>query len=146
MQIVDANLLIYAVNSSADEHRTARTWLDESLAGTEPVGFAWIALLAFLRLTTRPGLFPAPLTLEAALTQVETWLAQPAAVIVHPTARHLPVLHGLLEPLGTAANLVNDAHLAALAVEYGARIISFDHDFGRFTGVRWAPPGPRPGC
>jgi predicted nucleic acid-binding protein len=38
--------------------------------------------------------------------------------------------------VGTGANLLNDADLAALAVEHGASIVSYDSDFGRFDGVR----------
>ena len=43
-------------------------------------------------------------------------------------------------PTITAGNLVNDAHLAALAVEHAAEVVSFDRDFGRFPGLRWRPP------
>ena len=77
---------------------------------------------------------------EHAAGVVETWLAAAPAVVVHPTPRHLAVLHGLLGPLGTAGNLVNDAHLAALALEHGADVVSFDRDFSRFSGVRWRLP------
>jgi predicted nucleic acid-binding protein len=46
----------------------------------------------------------------------------------------------LLAPLGTAGDLVTDAHLAALAIEHGATLESCDHDFGRFAGLRWEDP------
>src|SRR5262249_62035519 len=88
-----------------------------ALGGQEPVGFAWVVLLAFLRLTTRRSVFPNPLTLPQAMGVLEAWLAQPAAILLPPTPRHLSLLHGLLAPFGTAANPVNDAHLATLAVE-----------------------------
>ena len=97
-------------------------------------------LLAFLRLSTRPALFPRPRTLDEAAGVVELWLDQPAAVVVHPTERHLTLLHGLLSTVGTAASFVNDAQLAALALEHGAEIVSFDRDFERFEGVRVAFP------
>lgn len=140
MMIVDANVLIYAVNEDAPHHRVARKWLDDALAGTEPVGLSWTVLLAFLRLTTRPGLFPRPLTVEEAAGVVESWLERSAAVTVEPTPRHLSILRGLLGGLGTGANLVGDAHLAALALEHGAEIVSYDADFGRFEGVRSRRP------
>jgi toxin-antitoxin system PIN domain toxin len=140
MQVVDANVLIYAVNLDAPQHRRARRWLDAALSGGEPVGFAWIALLAFLRLTTRARLFPKPLTLRQAVAVVEAWLAQPAAVLLQPTSRHLGLLHGLLASVGTAGNLVNDAHLAALAIDQAAELVSFDADFSRFQGLRWRLP------
>lgn len=141
MKLVDANVLLYAVNEDAPHHATAHSWLDHGLAGPETVGFAWVVLLAFLRLSTRPGLFPRPLTLDEAAGAVELWLEQPAALVVHPSDRHLSLVRGLLGTVGTAANLVNDAHLATLALEHGAEIVSFDRDFERFEGVRVAVPG-----
>ena len=141
MRIVDANVLLYAVNMDAPLHVPAREWMDDALNGPEPVGFAWVVLLAFLRLSTRPGLSPRPLDLQTAAGVVETWLAAAPAIVVHPTPRHLTVLHGLLGVVGTAGNLVNDAHLAALALEHGGEVVSFDRDFLRFQGLRWRSPG-----
>ncbi len=104
------------------------------------MGFAWVVLLAFLRLSTNASFFPRPLPSEDAFDIVEAWLGQPAAILLQPTARHVALLRGLLEPLGAAANLVNDAHLAGLALEHGAEVVSFDSDFARFRGVRWRTP------
>jgi uncharacterized protein len=92
-------------------------------------------------LTTRHGLFPSPLTTTAATTQVLDWCSAPGSVIVSPTPRHGDVLSGLLSQVGAGGNLVNDAHLAALAIEHRAGIVSYDSDFGRFEGVRWETPG-----
>jgi toxin-antitoxin system PIN domain toxin len=137
---MDANVLLYAVNVDAPHHTPAREWMDDALNGLEPVGFSWVVLLAFLRLSTRPGLSPQPLDFETAAGVVETWLAAAPSVVLHPTPRHLAILHGLLGALGTAGNVVNDAHLAALALEYGADVVSFDRDFSRFPGVRLRLP------
>jgi toxin-antitoxin system PIN domain toxin len=136
VQLVDANVLLHAVNEDSAQHRAAVTWMDGALSGPEPVGFAWVALLAFVRVATRAGAFPAPLSPADALGVVEDWTGAPAAVVVHPTGRHLAILRGLLEGAGTAGNLTTDAHLAALAVEHSARMVSFDRDFERFPGVR----------
>ena len=141
MKLVDANVLLYAVNEDAPNHAPARSWLDASLGESEAIGFAWVVLLAFVRLSTRPALFPSPLAAPVAFDVVEHWLNRRAAVVVHPTDRHANLLRGLLESTGTAANLVGDAHLAALALEHGAKIVSFDRNFGRFEGVRWELPG-----
>jgi toxin-antitoxin system PIN domain toxin len=142
MKLVDANILLYAVNEDAPHHESARTWLDGALSGEASVGFSWVAVLAFLRLATKVGLFPAPLHADEALDRVDAWLAQPAAVVVEPVARHAAVLRELLAVAGTGGNLVNDAHLAALAIEHRAEIVSYDNDFGRFPGVRWEMPPP----
>ncbi len=140
MKVVDANVLLYAVNERSAEHVVARRWLDGALAGSESVGFAWIVVLAFVRLATHPSVFPRPLSPEDAISAVHDWLAQPAAVVIEPPPRHIALLAGLLRSTGTAANLVNDAHLAALATEHGASIVSFDADFGRFDGLAWSRP------
>lgn len=140
MRIVDANVLLYAVNTAADHHEASRRWLDGALSGGDTVGLAWVPLLAFVRLTTRHGLFPSPLTTDAATAQVLDWCNAPASVIVTPTPRHGDVLCGLLSQVGSGGNLVNDAHLAALAIEHRARIVSYDSDFGRFDDLRWETP------
>lgn len=140
MKIVDANVLLYAVNTTSEHHKPSLRWLDGALSGADRVGFAWVPLLAFVRLATKVGLFPRPLPREAAITQVADWLAAPSAVLVNPTVRHADILARMLTYVGTGANLVNDAHLAALAVEHRASIVSYDSDFGRFEGV--AGEGP----
>jgi toxin-antitoxin system PIN domain toxin len=140
VRLVDANVLIHAVNEASPHHRWARSWLDRALVGPEAVGFGWTVLLAFLRLSTHPAVFARPLDVTVATGVVRDWLAQPQAIVVEPTQRHLDVLAGLLAESGTAGTLVSDAHLAALAIEHNAVVVSFDADFGRFRGVRWEAP------
>jgi predicted nucleic acid-binding protein len=38
------------------------------------------------------------------------------------------------------ANLVTDAHLAALAIEHGCELASTDADFARFPKLKWRNP------
>jgi toxin-antitoxin system PIN domain toxin len=140
MKIVDANLLLYATDSRSPRYGRARLWLERQLSGDETMAFAWIVLLAFVRLSTNPRVFERALSADRAFDVVESWLDQPCAVIVHPGDRHPAILRQMLRPLGTAGNLVNDAHLAALAVEHGAELNSCDSDFSRFPGVRWVDP------
>lgn len=140
MILIDANILIYAVNADAPQHHKAKSWLEATLSGTDTVGLSWTVLLAFLRLTTRPGVFEKALPVQTAFAMVDAWLAQPAVVTVEPTAKHLRTLRDLLSPLGTGGNLTSDAHLAALAIEHGAELCSCDSDFARFPGFRWRNP------
>ena len=140
MILVDANLLIYAIDRDASRHKVAKRWLEGILSGTEEVGFAWIVLLAFIRITTHARIMRKPLEPVMALEYVSVWLNQPYAVVVNPTDKHWPVLRNLLETTGTAANLTSDAHLAALAIEHGASVYSADHDFKRFAGVKHVDP------
>ena len=140
MNLVDANVLLYAIDSDGPNHARAKHWIDDALSRGDTIGFTWIVLLAFLRLATNPRVFPRPLSQDEAMGTVRDWLAQPASTVVEPTSRHLDVLAGLLQESGGAANLVNDAHLAAIAVEHDAAIVSFDRDFARFQGVRGRVP------
>ncbi len=140
MKLVDANVLLYAVNEDARHHDESIGWLDGALSGGDTVAFSWLVLLAFVRLATKEGLFPRPLAVDEAMARVEAWLGAGPAVVVQPTVDHTRVLSDLLAGVGAGGNLVNDAHLAALAVEHRCDIVSYDTDFGRFGGVRWMTP------
>jgi toxin-antitoxin system PIN domain toxin len=140
VKVPDVNLLLYALDESSPNHARSRSWLADALSGTEPVGFSWLVLLAFLRLSTRAQFFANPLRPAEAFEVVDGWLAQPPALILTPTERHLDILRGLVEPLGTAGNLTSDAHLAVLAIEHGGEVCSADTDFARFQGLRWSNP------
>lgn len=140
MKLPDVNLLLYAIDEESPSHNPAREWLEAVLSGTEAVAFAWIVLLGFLRISTKPTAVKQPLQPGEALQHIDEWLAQPAAMIVEPTGTHAATLRRLLQPLSTAGNLTTDAHLAALAIEHGAELCSSDNDFSRFEGVRWTNP------
>jgi toxin-antitoxin system PIN domain toxin len=140
MKLIDANLLLYAVNADAPLHGQAKSWLEGALSGNETVAFSWAVLLAFIRLTTRPGLLRHALPPETALDLVAAWLDQPTATVIHPGPGHVPILRDLLSAVGTAGNLTMDAHLAALAIEHGAELCSCDADFARFPGLHWSNP------
>lgn len=140
MILVDANLLIYAVDADSPHHERAREWWEEVLSGTTPVGLPWISVLAFLRLSTKASVFVQPLTPERALSIVDSWLKQPYVRLIAPGERHWPMLRNLLQATGMGGNLTSDAHVAALALEYGATVASADRDFGRFPGIRHLDP------
>jgi hypothetical protein len=140
MILVDANLLIYAVNSDAPAHRKARLWLERLLSGTDEVGLPWPVVLAFLRITTRHGILERPLSTEQALAYVDGWLAQPCVTLVTPGATHWAICRNLIRATGSSGNLTTDAHIAALALELGATICSADYDFRRFPGIAHVNP------
>jgi toxin-antitoxin system PIN domain toxin len=140
MMLPDVNTLLYAVNSASEQHQAALNALRQGFDDPRGVAFAWTVLLAFLRLGTRRGIFPRPLSVEDAFRVVEHWLGHPRAQVVNPGERHAGILGRLLRSAGTAGNMTMDAHLAALAIEHGATVLSFDRDFARFEGVRWTLP------
>ena len=136
MNLLDANILLYAYNRASEHHPRARRWLEDALAGSVPVAFCWPTLLAFLRIATSPRAFPRPLSIAEARGIVDRWLAVPIAALVHPTDRHWEILGRLLVTGQASGPLVSDAHLAALAIEHGATLITNDRDFARFAGLR----------
>lgn len=140
MILVDVNLLLYATNFSASQHRAAREWLDRQLVETPRVGLPWATLLGFLRLATNARVIARPLTMAAAWQQVSQWLACEPAWIPLPTERHADVLSKLLAEPSVYGNLVPDAHLAALAIEHGLTLCSTDSDFARFPELKWLNP------
>ena len=138
--IVDANILLYAVDSTSVFHQPAIHWLEEALNGSARVGFPWVSLIAFQRIATHPRASANPLTPCQAYAFISDWLASPQAWIPEPGTGHAAVLEKLLIDGDLRGNLVTDAHLAALAIEHGVGICSFDSDFARFTDVTWVRP------
>ena len=140
MILVDANILLYAEDSLSEHHEAARIWWDEQLSGSDPVCLCWPVLTAFIRIGTNPRLHRRPLTITEAIERVESWLDQPCVRIIHPSDHHWPIFQRMLRDGRAVGNLVADAHLAALAVEYNCILHSSDADFARFKGLKWKNP------
>ena len=142
MKIVDANVLLYAVNRDSVNHVRAREWWEAALSNEdERIGLPWLVLLAFVRIATNPRVFAEALPVDVALRTVDAWLAQDNVRIVREREDHWQRYRSLLMETGTAGNLASDVHLAALAFTHNAVLVSFDNDFARFTSLRWENPG-----
>ena len=140
MILVDANILLYAEDSLSEHHEDARTWWDQQLSGSNPVALCWPALTAFIRIGTNSRLHRRPLTLKEATERVQSWLDQPCVRLIQTTEQHWPLFQQMLRAGNASANLVSDAHLAALAVEHNCILYSSDTDFARFRGLKWKNP------
>jgi len=138
--LVDANILLYAEDSFQSRHYQARAWWDGQLSGSGVVCLCWTVLSAFIRIGTNARIFEHPLSLEQALARVQSWLDQPCTRVVRPTERHWTVFKQVLTDGQAVANLVTDAHLAALAIEHGCELASTDSDFARFPKLKWRNP------
>ncbi|HEX7325137.1 MAG TPA: TA system VapC family ribonuclease toxin [Rhodanobacteraceae bacterium] len=137
MRIPDVNVLLYAINPDARQHVPARRWLEAAYRDPAGVGFPWAVTTGFLRVSTLRHVLPKPLLVADALQFVDEWLSHPRAQVLTPTTGHAALLGRLLIGAGRAGNLVSDAHLAAIAMEHGAILGSFDTDFERFAGLRF---------
>ncbi len=140
MILVDANILLYAEDSQHPLNQKARIWWDSQLSGTLPVCLCWTVLSAYIRIGTNPRVFEYPLSLEQAVARVQSWIDQPCVRIIRPTETHWTVFKQLLTEYQASANLVTDAHLAALAIEHGCTLVSTDSDFARFKKLKWINP------
>lgn len=138
--LLDANLLIYAVDLRADRHERAVSWLTEQLNGPRRVGLPWQSLNAFLRIMTHPRASARPLDARTAWNQVTMWLDAPVAWVPEPGPDYARILGDLITEHDLRGNLIPDAALAALAIENGVALISTDTDFARFPGLRWHNP------
>jgi uncharacterized protein len=140
MILVDANILLYAEDSLSAHHEPARAWWDAQLSGSTPVCLCWPVLTGFIRIATNARLHQRPLTLREAVDRVQSWIDQPCVRMIHPTEHHWDILQRMLHDGNATANLVSDAHLAALAVEHNCRLCSSDADFARFPKLNWHNP------
>lgn len=138
--LLDANLLLYAVNKHSERHEAAAAWLTEQLNGSRRVGLPWQSLGAFLRIATHPRAFQRPLSPATAWERVTDWLAAPVAWVPGPGEEHASVLGALITTYDVRGNLLPDALLAALAIEHGLTLYSTDSDFARFRELRWENP------
>jgi hypothetical protein len=138
--LIDANILLYAYDSSSAHHQVARAWLETTLSEPEPVGLAWMTLVAFLRISTNPRALARPFSIAEAVAIVSEWLERPMVTLLAPGDRHWEILRNLLLEGQAPGPLVMDAHLAALAIEHGATLSTNDRDFARFPGLRLQNP------
>ena len=137
MKLPDTNVLVNSVNDFSPSRKPATIWLENAFDDAAGVGFAWLALVGFVRISTQRGVLQTPLEASVALGLMDSWLSHPRARILHPTARHADILARLLLAAGTAGTLTNDAHLAALAIEHNATLGTFDKDFKRFPNIKF---------
>ena len=140
MIIPDANLLIYAYQYGSAHHPLAKKWWAGCLSGSELVGLPEVILFAFLRLSTSTRVFDPPFRLEEAWDHMTSWLQQSNVEVLRPGQSHVQEVVHLLRVAGATGNLVTDAQLAAIAIEYHALLHTTDADFLRFPGLRWFNP------
>lgn len=137
MQIPDTNLLLNAVHADSPQHARARRALEGMLSDARGMALVWVVLMGFVRLSTKRGILPSPLPVADVLSVVDEWLAHPRTQVLAPGPLHAGIFGRLLLSAGTAGDLTTDAHIAAIAIEHNAEVLTFDRDFARFTGLRY---------
>lgn len=138
--LLDANLLLYAVDEDAAMHEAATAWLESVMAGPVRIALPWQTIGAFMRIATNPRAYQDPLSSTDAWAVVNDWLEVPV-VWIPPAGPQTAVIFGqLLGASPISANQVPDAQLAALAIEHGLAVYSRDADFARWPACRWTDP------
>jgi toxin-antitoxin system PIN domain toxin len=139
--ILDANVLLYAYNADAPQHKAAAIWLKQLFEkADELVAFPWVTIWAFIRICTNPRIWTSPLSAKEAVSIVSEWLTQPGVILLQPGPRHWDILKSLVLEHNATSSLMTDAVLAALAIENRASLASTDQDFSRFRELRWINP------
>ena len=140
MILPDINLLLYASFTEYQEHQKSKAWWDGVLSSPVPTKLGHVVILGFLRLSTNPRIYETPYSMDEAVDIVESWLDQPNTELLCPSSGHWGNMKSMLAVSGVMGNLATDAHIAALALDYGLTIYSNDTDFHRFPGVRVVNP------
>ncbi len=140
MIIPDANLLLYACDSSSPFHRAASGWWSGCLSDNETVGLVPVVLLAFVRTGTSAAAFSDPLTPTEASAEVRRWLQRAVTTVIETDNADLEQALTLIERTGAGGGLATDALIAALGIRHRAVIHTADADFARFPGVKWFNP------
>jgi len=138
--LLDANVLIYAFRQDSPHHKECYGWVTSALSGEEPVATTSVVELALLRISTLPSLGKSAAPIREVFRFLEALKEQPAVLRIEPGEHHLHLLASLCAKLNLRGNDINDAFLAALAMEYDATLVTADKDFKRFPGLKFIDP------
>lgn len=142
MFLLDVNVVLAAHRDDHSHHAAVRSWFDAMLDGTTPFTVPVAVWGSFLRLATNRRIFEVPTPRPEAFSFIEATCAQPLHVPIAPGARHLSLLRRLCDEADAVGDLVPDAVIGAMAVEYSCELVTLDRDFARFPSVRHLrPPG-----
>lgn len=140
MDLLDANILIGAFRPDDPDHTMLKGWLEESLNQGRLITFPPLVEVAFLRIVTHPRIFATPSSFEEA-TQFLQAIQESGQFHETPwTLRMRAQWWRWCRDLALSGNDVNDAYLAAAALEGRCRFVSRDGGFRRFPGLDWWNP------
>jgi len=137
---VDTNILVYALQPGVPQHNEALRRLAALAGGRSPWAIPYPCVAQFLRVVTHRAYRPV-IPVAAAWHNLDTLLGSPTVQLLTPTRQHLPMLREVIDESGAIGDLVYDAQIVTLCLEYGVReILTADRDFRRFTGIKVTDP------
>lgn len=140
MLFPDINVLVYAYNLAAPEHLACKKWLESALNANKPVCFSWHTIMGFVRIVTTVRMVPAALTAKEAMEIADELMQSPVSRMLLPGDGHFEIFRKLVNDTGISGARLSDAHLASLAMEYGATMVSADRDFRIFDDLKLINP------
>jgi toxin-antitoxin system PIN domain toxin len=142
MILCDVNVLIYAFRRDSERHAEYRDWLQGVVDGPSAYGVSPQVLASVIRICTHPVIYKQPSTLPETLSFCAALLSRSHSTVIQPGERHWSIFTSLCAATDVTGNLVQDAWLAALAIEHACEWVSTDKDYARFPGLRWQRPFP----
>jgi toxin-antitoxin system PIN domain toxin len=139
--LLDTNVLVYAKMEGMPEHTKVSRWL--SAAAADPnsdIILCETSILAFLRISTNEKLFDPPLDLNDAKDFLQHFLSLPNVGLFQPTPQHFSDVASLATDHDMSGRHMMDAHLAALALNTGAALVTRDKDFRRIPYLTIVDP------
>jgi len=140
MLFPDINILVYAYDSASDDHEACSNWLESVLNGDDPVCFSWHTILGLMHILTTVRMVKNAFTAKEAMQIGDDLMATPVSRILLPGDQHFNIFRQLVNETGISGARLSDAHIAALAIEHGATVVSKDRDFRAFDGVKLINP------
>jgi toxin-antitoxin system PIN domain toxin len=135
----DANVLIHALREDSMEHVACHRWLTNTATAGDAIALCEMVEAALLRIPTLPKLQLVPMTQTLGFWKDDLW-SYPGTRRLGAGNRHAKIISNFINTLGLCGNDINDAWLAALAIEHRATLVSTDQGFARFQGLSWINP------
>ena len=140
MILPDVNVLIYAFRRDTKQHDHCRTWLRSVVSSETRFGMSPLVLGAVVRIATNPRVYACPSSLDETLGYCADLLSQEHCEVVQPGQTHWTIFADLCRRTSTVGPRTSHAWFAALAIEWGCEWVTYDRDFARFPGLKWALP------
>ncbi len=136
MDFCDANLLLNVLLQKQRDHALCKSWLQEAFKEKRPLAVSSAVLCAVVRVSTNVRKIIDGPDLAAALDFADWFRSQRSVAVIEPGAYYPRLFRECCLAADASGNLVSDAHLAALAMEHNARVVTMDKDFKRFPKLK----------
>jgi toxin-antitoxin system PIN domain toxin len=135
IDLLDINVWLALVDENHQHHPSTRDYWTHHKA--DHVAFCRISMLGLLRLSTQPRVLSRALNNEEAWTIYRQYLALPPVKFLADPPNLEQHFAALTLTADFPHRMWTDGYLAAFALASKSRLVSFDGDFKRFTGLNF---------